>query len=61
MQPKLEKVFPKLSSSIFVKREIVPFMDYPWHYHPECEIIFVEKSYSVRLMGNHAENFSDGD
>ena len=61
MQPKLEKVFPNLASSIFVKREIVPYMDYPWHYHPEFEIIFVEKSYGVRLMGNHAGNFSDGD
>ncbi|MBK8881128.1 MAG: AraC family transcriptional regulator [Bacteroidales bacterium] len=61
MQPKLEKVFPNLSSSIFVKREIVPYMDYPWHYHPEFEIIFVEKSYGIRLMGNHAGNFSDGD
>jgi len=61
MQPKLEKVFPNLSSSIFVKREVVPYMDYPWHYHPEFEIIFVEKSYGIRLMGNHAGNFSDGD
>ena len=36
-------------------------MDYPWHYHPEFEIIFVEKSYGIRLMGNHVGNFSDGD
>lgn len=61
MQPKLEKVFPNVSSSIFVKREVVPYMDYPWHYHPEFEIIFVEKSYGIRLMGNHAGNFNDGD
>jgi AraC-like DNA-binding protein len=61
LQPKLEKVFPNLASSIFVKREVVPYMDYPWHYHPEFEIIFVEKSYGIRLMGNHVGNFSDGD
>jgi AraC-like DNA-binding protein len=36
-------------------------MDYPWHYHPEYEIIFVEKSYGIRLMGNHIGNFTDGD
>ena len=36
-------------------------MDYPWHYHPEFEIIFVEKSYGIRLMGNHVGNFSDED
>jgi AraC-like DNA-binding protein len=61
MKPKLEKIFPNLSSSIAVKREVVPYMDYPWHYHPEYEIIFVEKSYGIRLMGNHAGNFNDGD
>lgn len=61
MQPKLEKIFQNVSSSIAVKRELVPFMDYPWHYHPEFEIIFVEKSYGIRLMGNHIGNFSDGD
>jgi hypothetical protein len=36
-------------------------MDYPWRYHPEFEIIFVEKSNGIRLMGNHAGSFSDGD
>ncbi len=61
MQPKLEKIFPGLSSSIAVKREVVPYMDYPLHYHPEFEIIFVEKSYGIRVMGSHIGNFRDGD
>lgn len=61
MLPKLENIPVNLSSSIAVKREITPYMDYPWHYHPEYEIIFVEKSYGIRLMGNHIGNFSDGD
>jgi AraC-like DNA-binding protein len=61
MQPKLEKIPIHLSSSIAVKRETTPYMDYPWHYHPEFEIIYVEKSYGIRLMGNHIGNFNDGD
>jgi len=61
MEPKLEKVFSNYASSIAVKREITPFMDYPLHYHPEYEIIYVEKSYGIRLMGNHIGNFFDGD
>ena len=61
MYPKLEKIPSYPSSSITVKREITPYMDYPWHYHPEYEIIFVEKSYGIRLMGSHIGNFSDGD
>jgi len=61
MIPKLEKIPSAISSSIAVKREITPFMDYPLHYHPEYEIIFVEKSYGIRLMGSHIGNFNDGD
>lgn len=61
MQPALEKIFVSDSSSIAVKREITNYMDYPWHYHPEYEIIFVEKSYGIRFMGNHIGNFTDGD
>ncbi len=61
MRPKLEKIPVYLASSIAVKREVTPFMDYPWHYHPEHEIIFVEKSYGLRFMGNHIGNFNDGD
>lgn len=61
MQPALEKIFPSDSSSLAVKREITDYMDYPWHYHPEYEIIFVEKSYGIRFMGNHIGNFTDGD
>ncbi len=61
MQPKLEKIFPNIASSIAVKREITPYMDYPLHYHPEFEIIYVEKSYGIRLMGSHIGNFTNGD
>lgn len=61
MQPKLEKIPSIYASSITAKREITPYMDYPWHYHPEYEIIFVEKSYGIRFMGNHIGNFNDGD
>lgn len=61
MIPKLEKIPFQFLSSFAVKKEITPYMDYPWHYHPEFEIIFIEKSYGIRLMGNHIGNFRDGD
>ena len=61
MQPKLEKIPSAVFSSIAVKRETTPYMDYPFHYHPEYEIIYVKKSHGLRLMGNHISNFSDGD
>jgi len=39
----------------------MPFNTYPWHYHPEYEIVLMEKSYGIRFMGNHIGNFNDGD
>ncbi|MEN8227730.1 MAG: AraC family transcriptional regulator [Bacteroidota bacterium] len=61
MQPRLEKITAAISSSIAVKRERTAYMDYPLHYHPEYEIIYVRKSHGLRLMGNHIGHFSDGD
>lgn len=61
MIPKLEKIPFQTMSSIAVKKEVTPYMDYPWHYHPEFEIIYVERSYGIRLMGSHIGNFRDGD
>ncbi|MEM9834192.1 MAG: AraC family transcriptional regulator [Bacteroidota bacterium] len=61
MKPILEKVPDYVNASIAVKRELIPHMVYPWHYHPEYEIIYVKKSYGTRLMGNHIGNFYDGD
>jgi len=39
----------------------VPCLDVPWHYHPETEIIFIEKSTGSRFFGDHSEPFEDGD
>ena len=61
MEPMLEMLPYRATSSIVVKREDVPHMMYPWHYHPEFEIIYVEKSYGIRLMGDNIDHFSDGD
>ena len=61
MQPKLEKIPLSLASSIVVKREKKPYLDYPWHYHPEYEIVYHEKSFGLRFVGNHIGNFTDCD
>lgn len=61
MIPQLEQIQSTISSSIAVKRDVVPYMVFPLHYHPEYEIIFVEKSYGIRIMGNHIGNFYDND
>lgn len=61
MKPILEKIPTYLDSTLAVKREVIPHMTYPWHYHPEGELIYVKKSYGTRLMGNHIGYFNNGD
>lgn len=39
----------------------VPCLDVPWHFHPETEIIYVEKSTGSRFVGDHSESFGAGD
>jgi AraC-like DNA-binding protein len=39
----------------------VPCLDVPWHFHPETEIIYVEKSTGSRFVGDHSESFKEGD
>jgi AraC-like DNA-binding protein len=33
----------------------------PWHFHPEVEIMFVERSRGVRFVGDNVEPFREGD
>jgi AraC-like DNA-binding protein len=39
----------------------VPCLDVPWHYHPETEIMYIEKSTGSRFVGDHSEPFREGD
>ncbi len=35
---------------------------YPhWHFHPECEIMLIEKSKGIRYVGDNIDNFVEGD
>ena len=61
MLPKLQTVHSSLASSISIRRDVIPFTDYPLHYHKEFEIVYVEKSFGVRIIGNHIGNFFAGD
>ena len=61
MKPILEKVPHSIDASFAIKREVMPHIDIPWHYHPEHQLIYVKKGYGTRLVGNHIGNFHDGD
>lgn len=35
--------------------------EFHWHYHPEYELTYIKKSRGLRLVGDHTEEYTDGD
>jgi AraC-like DNA-binding protein len=62
-KPTLEKISPQFGSSLLVKKhkmdvykgETKPF----WHFHPEIELVYVNKGKGKRHIGNHLSYFNN--
>lgn len=37
------------------------YFEAPWHFHPECELTYIEKSSGIRYIGNQISDFKEGD
>ncbi len=61
MKPVLEKINVSHDCSFSVKKDVLPYIDTPWHYHPEYELVYIEKSHGKRFVGDSVDNFSAGD
>ena len=62
-KPTLERISPEFGSSILVRKhkvdaykgETKPF----WHFHPELELVYVNKGQGKRHIGNHLSYFNN--
>lgn len=45
---------------IIIKRD-VPYFDTPFHFHPECELVYVTAGTGKRIIGDKIEVFGPGD
>ena len=60
-KPTLEKVTPNFGASLLVKKHEqflktnTPF----WHFHPEIELVYVNKGKGKRHIGNHISYFNN--
>ena len=48
-------------TAVTVKWDDFPHFTFPWHFHPEYELVYVIKSFGKRFVGDHIDDFSDGD
>ncbi|WP_342645587.1 AraC family transcriptional regulator [Mucilaginibacter sp. CSA2-8R] len=58
IEQRLPQEFDK---SFIVFKETGKFFPCPWHYHPEYELVLVNKSTGRRMVGDHIGYFDEGD
>ena len=60
-KPSLEKVSPEFGNSILVKQNVKNFKSKKafWHFHPEIELVYVNKGKGKRHIGSHLSYFNN--
>lgn len=61
MRAKLKSVEKSAGQSILVKNDRMRNFYAPHHYHPDYEIIYIKKSYGIRIIGNNIDNYQAGE
>lgn len=51
----------EFDKSFIVFEQKGTFFPYPWHYHPEYELVLITKSTGRRMVGDHIGYFQEGD
>jgi len=60
-KPTFEKISPEFGSSLTVKQhiEIVENNSPIWHFHPELELVYINKAKGKRHIGSHLSYFNN--
>jgi AraC-like DNA-binding protein len=61
MKPQLIDINFPGTRTIRIKKVDKFYLDAPLHFHNFCELVWVEKSFGKRIVGDHIDNFEDGD
>ncbi len=58
----IERRLPQeIDKSFIVFNEVGTYFPYPWHYHPEYELVMIRRSTGRRMVGDHIGHFDEGD
>ncbi|QHV99004.1 AraC family transcriptional regulator [Spirosoma endbachense] len=61
MRPQLLKVPLSSECSFSIRQDVVPYFYNRWHYHPEIELVHLEKGRGTQFVGDNIQNFQAGD
>ncbi len=60
MKPILRKSIPEVESSFVVRKDRGLKMKNNWHYHSECELLYIKRSCGIWLIGDYKGHFESG-
>lgn len=61
MKPHFIEVPLAGTKTIQIKTVDQYYLDTPFHFHHLCELVWIEKSFGKRIIGDHIDNFEDSD
>jgi AraC-like DNA-binding protein len=61
MKPVEYRLPQEIDKSFIVFEQKGNYFPYPWHYHPEYELVLITKSTGRRMVGDHIGYFDEGD
>ena len=61
MKPKLLKISVAPENSFSSRFDSVPFFYSEWHFHPEVELVYIQKGSGTQFIGNDIAHFNEGD
>jgi AraC-like DNA-binding protein len=44
---------------IYFKKIDTPYLDTPFHFHPNCELVYIEEGYGKKVVGNSVSTFNE--
>jgi AraC-like DNA-binding protein len=65
MNKKVSALFQKLplskGNSFLINRYQSPFFETPWHFHEEYELVYCEKGFGKKFIGNSFSDYQEGE
>ena len=61
MKAHLLKVSNQSLRSFSIRKDVVSYFYNQYHYHPEIELLFIEKGTGTQFVGDSIQRFQDGD
>lgn len=46
---------------VHIKKVDMPYLNKPFHFHPNCELVYIQEGFGKRVIGDNVSTFNEGD